>query len=86
MRLLGELDWAEACSSYKDFDRVFQRCLTLMVQLGHDASEGLLTRYQAAIPGKSSQFILLCDLRCYADWLYREIQLSYSMGGEGEST
>ena len=68
MRLLGEVNWAEACSSYKDFDSVFQRCLTQMIQIGHDASEDLLTRYQAAIPGKSSQFILLCDLRCYADW------------------
>ena len=24
MRLLGEVNWAEACSSYKDFDTVFR--------------------------------------------------------------
>ena len=68
MRLLGEVNWAEACSSYKDFDSVFQRCLTLMVEVGHDASDAFLTQYENAIPGKSSQFILLCKLRCYADW------------------
>ena len=83
MRLLGELDWAEACSSYKNFDDIFQSCLTQMIQIGHDATEDLLTRYGAAIPGRSSQFILLCDLRCYADWYRRKIRLSHSMGGKG---
>ena len=84
MRLLGELDWAEACSSYKDFDTVFKRCLTLMIQIGHNASEDLLTRYKAAIPGKSSQFILLCDLRCYANWYTGEYDSAIRWGEEGE--
>ena len=68
MCLLGEVDWSEACASYKDFDTVFLRCLNQMIQMGHEASDDLLTQYEAAISGTSSQFILLCDLRCYADW------------------
>ena len=84
MYLLGEIDWAEACSSYKDFDTVFRKCLTLMIQVGHDASEDLLTRYEAAIPGKSSQFILLCDLRCYADWYTEKYDSAIQRGEEGE--
>ena len=84
MRLLGEVNWAEACSSYKDFDSVFQRCLTLMIQLGHDASEGLLTQYEDAIPGKSSQFILLCNLRCYADWYTGKYDSAIRWGEKGE--
>ena len=84
VRLLGEVNWAEACSSYKDFDTVFQRCLTLMVQIGHDASEDLLTQYEDAIPGKSSQFILLCDLRCYADWYTGKYDSAIRWGERGE--
>ena len=84
MRLLGELDWAEACSSYKDFDAVFGQCLTQMIQIGHDASKDLLTRYEAAIPGKSSQFILLCDLRCYADWYTGKYDSAIRWGEKGD--
>ena len=82
--LLSELDWAEACSSYKDFDAVFERCLTQMIQIGHDATEDLLTRYEAAIPGKSSQFILLCDLRCYADWYAGKYNSAIRWGEQGD--
>ena len=84
LRLLGEIDWAEACSSYRDFDTVFQRCLKLMIQIEHDTSEDLLTRYETAIPGKSSQFILLCDLRCYANWYTGKYDSAIRWGEEGE--
>ena len=84
MRLLGELDWAEACSSYKDFDTVFAQCLTQMIELEHDACHNLLTQYGAAIPGKSAQFILLCNLRCYADWYTGKYDSAIRWGEEGE--
>ena len=84
MRLLGDLDWAEACSSYKDFDAVFEPCLIQMIQIGHAASKDLLTRYETAIPGKSSQFILLCDLRCYADWHTGKYDLAIQWGEKGD--
>ena len=70
MRLLSKIDWAEACSSFKDFDTVFEKCLLQMIQMGHDSPEELLKQYESAIPGKSTQFILLCDLRCYSDLVY----------------
>ena len=82
-RLLGDIDWAEACSSYKAFDDVFQQCLKAMIEIGHDASMDLLTRYEAAIPGKSSQFILLCDLRCYAYWYTEKYDLAIRWGEQG---
>ena len=84
MRLLGQLDWAEACSSYKDFDTVFKSSLTQMIQIGHAAAEGLLARYEASIPGKSSQFILLCDLRCYAEWYAGNYDSAIRWGENGE--
>ena len=84
MRLFEGIDWAEACSSYKDFDTVFAACLNQMIQIGHDASDDLLTRYEDAIPGKSSQFILLCDIRCYADWYSGEYHAAIRWGEMGE--
>ena len=54
-----------------------------MIQIGHDACENLLTQYEAAIPGKSSQFILLCNLRCYADWSAGNFDLAIRWGEEG---
>ena len=83
VRLLSELDWAEACSSYKDFDAVFERGLTEMIQFGHDSADDLLMQYEAAIPGKSSQFILLCELRCYADWYRGEFDSAIRWGEDG---
>ena len=82
--LLREIDWAEACSSYKDFDVVFERCLTQMIQRGHEDSQDLLTRYENAIPGKSSQFILLCNLHCYADWYIGEYDSAIRWGENGD--
>ena len=82
--LLSELDWAEACSSYKDFDGVFEQGLTQMIEVGHDASDDLLTRYEDAIPGKSPQFILLCSLRCYADWYAGKYDSAIRWGEKGD--
>ena len=52
--------------------------------IGHNASEDLLTQYEAAIPGTSAQFILLCDLRCYADWYAGKYDLAIRWGEKGE--
>ena len=82
-RLFYNLDWAEACSSYKEFDTIFKKCLDHMIQLGHDTSENFLKRYEAAIPGKSSQFILLCDLRCYAAWYAGQFESAIQWGEQG---
>ena len=83
-RLFGQVDWAEACSSYKDFDDVFEKCLTAMIQLGHEATDQLLKRYETSIAGKSSQFILLCDLRCYFDWYRGQFESAVRWGEKGE--
>ena len=83
MKLFAEIDWAEACSSDKNFDTVFERCLKVMIQTGHTATNDLLVRYAEAVPGKSAQFILLCDLRCYADWYAGRFESAIRWGEEG---
>lgn len=84
LRLLGECDWTEACTSYRRFDWVFERCLTHMVEMGHDEVDGILRRYEDAISHKSAQFILLCDLRCYSLWYVEEFDEAIRWGEEGE--
>ena len=83
MRLFDQLNWAEACSSYKDFDFIYSRCIKLMIEIGHDATDQLLSQYESSIPGKSSQFILLCDLRCYFNWFAGEYESAVQWGEEG---
>lgn len=85
LRLMTALNWGEACSSYKDFDVVFSRSLKAMVELGHCSVDELLTRYERAIPGRSSQFILLCDLRCYAAWYIGQFEAAVRWGEKGAS-
>lgn len=83
-QLLRECDWAIACTSYRQFDEVFERCIDLMTQLGDDEDvDKLLTKYSDAIPGKSSQFILLCNLRCYAKWYEGDFESAIRWGEEG---
>lgn len=84
MRLLSKVAWADACSSYKDFDSVFEQGLLQMIQIRHDSIEDFLERYEDAIPGKSAQFILLCDLRCYADWFSGQYESAIRWGEYGE--
>ena len=54
-----------------------------MIQTAHTATNELLVRYAEAIPGKSAQFILLCDLRCYADWFAGRFESAIRWGEEG---
>ena len=84
LRLLDECDWTEACTSYRQFDRVFGQCLTQMIQMGHDAVLDLLKKYKHAISHRSTQFILLCDLRCYFHWYLKEYDEAIRWGEEGE--
>ena len=84
IRLFERIDWADACSSYKHFDDVFSQSLTAMVQSGHDATSTYVSRFEAAIPGKSAQYILLCNLRCYADWYVGNVESAIAWGEKGE--
>ena len=84
LRLLSECDWTEACTSYRQFDRVFRQCLTHMIRMGHETVLELLKKYKHAIPHRSTQFILLCDLRCYFHWYLKEYDEAIRWGEEGE--
>ena len=84
MLLFNGINWAEACSAYRTFDVVFQQCLRQMVQVRHEATEELLKRYGDAIPGRSTQYVLLCDLWCYADWHSGKYESAIRWGEEGK--
>ena len=83
-RLFDSIDWAEACSSFREFDTVFENCVTAIIQLGHEMCEEVLVKYENGIPGRSSQYILLCDLRCYLYWYKGEFETAVSWGQKGD--
>ena len=84
LRLLSECDWTDACTSYRQFDRVFGECLINMIQMGHEAVLELLKKYEHAVSQRSTQFILLCNLRCYFHWYLKEYDEAIRWGEEGE--
>ena len=84
IRLFGRLDWAEACLSFKDFDKVYWRCLRSMIEIKHNSTDRFLDRYEDSIPGRSAQFILLCELRCYWDWFSGNFASAIRWGEEAE--
>ena len=83
-RLFDGVDWAEACSSFRHFDRVFQTTVNCMIEFGHISSNRRLAQYESAIPGKGAQYILLCDLRCYSDWFNGQFDSAIQWGEKGE--
>ncbi|MYK05710.1 MAG: hypothetical protein F4030_12080, partial [Gammaproteobacteria bacterium] len=84
IRLFEAMSWSEACVNYKKFDYVFDQCLEVLIEIGHDKVDMFLTRYEESISGKSAQYILLCSLRCYEDWYKGEFQSAISWGEAGE--
>jgi len=83
--LFRELDWADACATYKHFDAVFDRSITTMIELGKRSDVELwLESYANAVPGKSAQYINLCNLRSHAEWFDGNFEASISWAEEGE--
>ena len=85
VRLFEHINWAEACSSFRDFDDVFEMAVKAMIEAGHRETPGYLSQFESAIPGMSSQYILLCDLRCYAEWYQGNHESAIAWGEKGES-
>ena len=83
LRLLRNCDCAIACSSYRSFDTVFEQSVKQMIELGHANINECLTLYGDAIPGKSAQYILLCDLHCYGEWYAGNYEVAIHWGEEG---
>ena len=81
--LFDQVDWAEACSSYKNFDEVFEECLKVLIEFEHETKDDRLDQYESAIPGKSTQYVLLCDLKCYANWYVGQFESAIHWGEEG---
>ena len=84
VRLVEECDLAEACASYRGFDGIFEQCVSNMIQMGHPKVDPILRRYESAVPGKGTQHILVCDLRCYSEWYQENYDAAIGWGEEGE--
>jgi len=84
-RIFREIDWSEACASYKEFDDVVDIIITTQIQLGDfDEANRLMEIYENAIPGKSAAYINLCDLRCHSYWFRGEFEKAIYWGEHGE--
>jgi tetratricopeptide (TPR) repeat protein len=85
-KLLNELDWPEACVSFRAFDSLLRRLIESLTQLGQfQESKAYLSRYANAIPGKGAQFINYCDLQCNLHWFQGDFATAIYWGEQGES-
>jgi len=83
-RLFDAIDWSKEFQGTGPFDSVLGQFVRCLIQFGEsDESERLLKRYQEVIPGKTSQFINLCDLRCYFHWYSKVFVKAIDWGEEG---
>jgi tetratricopeptide (TPR) repeat protein len=84
-RLLFEaIDWETAPTKYKKFDKVVGTVVAALDQLGErESADGMIKRYEATIPQKTTRYIHYCDLRSYSHWLRGEFELAMDWGRQG---
>jgi tetratricopeptide (TPR) repeat protein len=84
--LFDQVDWGGACLLYKEFHSVVELVLETMIQFGlAEQADRYLALYEAAIPGKSAEYINLCDLRCYGLWFNGSFEEAIAWGEQGEA-
>ncbi len=84
-KLLTDIDWINACVTYREFDSVFERIIESMVQLGqYTEAIRFLEQYADSMPGISAQYINLCNLRCYLNWYRGNFEEAIAWGERGE--
>jgi tetratricopeptide (TPR) repeat protein len=85
-KTLRLIDWSHACVSSKDFDPVLATFVKVLVEFGAERdADDMLEKYEASMPGKSAQYIHLCDLRTYALWYRGEFEKAVFWGERGET-
>jgi len=83
-RLFDAIDWETEFQGSSKADYVLERFVESLVQFGErEDAEKYLQKYQLAIPGKSAQYINLCDLRCYAFWYVKSYEEAIRWGEKG---
>jgi tetratricopeptide (TPR) repeat protein len=84
-RILQEIVWSEAFMGFQGFANLVGTVVEVTTQLGQfEEAEGLLEKYESAIPGKSALYISLCDLRCNLYWYWQKFDRAVVWGERGE--
>jgi len=85
-RLFISINWETAFQEAGKLDQVFALYINVQIQFGQRVEvERLLGLYEKAIPGKSSQYIRLCDLKCYMYWYAKSYEDAIKWGERGQS-
>lgn len=85
LRLFQDVDWAEACSSYRLFDTLVRDATRILAELDREPeARHWLSRYRDTIPGKSAQYINYCSSQCYVSWFTKKFEDAIMWGEEGQ--
>lgn len=84
--LFESVDWRKEFQNGGKIDDVFSSFVEVLIQFGEDQNvENYLSKYEQVIPGKSSQYINLCNLRCYQYWYTKEFNKAVHWGDIGKN-
>jgi len=84
LRLLAEMDWAHAATSFSKFDAFVQAVAKILIE-GDElvSADACISKYEQCIPGRGAQFINLCDIKCYRFWFVGEFEQAMHWGLQG---
>lgn len=84
--LFMKIDWQTAINEeYSYFNTQLAYYIEIIIHFGkNESAEFNLTKYEKCISGKSSDYIILCSLRCYYHWFIGEFSKAIKWGEKGE--
>jgi tetratricopeptide (TPR) repeat protein len=85
-KLFEAIDWSREFQEVSEVDSILHQFITVLIQFGERVeAERYLDRYETVIPGKTGQFINLCNLRCYLYWYAEAYESAIEWGERGEA-
>lgn len=85
VRLSAPLLESGAITDIALYDKLVVEAVQILSELGHFGdADRYLDRFETTIPGKTSRYIRLCDLRCHSLWCRRDYALAIEWGRRGD--
>ncbi|CAD6879003.1 hypothetical protein [Methylomonas albis] len=84
IRVFDEVNWTLTVAKYPKFDRLWSSSVNALIALGDfERADSYINRYADSIEGTGSQFINLCDTKCYRYWFEGDFEQAIFYGEQG---
>jgi tetratricopeptide (TPR) repeat protein len=84
IRVFEQIDWATTCATSAKFSKMWTEAIKALSELGDfQRADSYIRRYAESIEGTGSQFINLCDTKCYRYWFEGDFEQAIFHGEKG---